>query len=493
MHDYVIVGGGTAGCVLAHRLSEDPDVRVLQLEAGGRERRRAQHRTVPQPALLERQLWWGQETGLGHTSAGEVFHASAASYRRWATEGGWNYETAVSPYLQRFETSSDDPCSLASLSKPHPLAQAFVRSAMATGMPFEAQLTEIPPRGVGLHAFAQQQGRPCSMAAAALQRAHLRPNLTVITGANVHRIDLHNGRATGVTYIEDGLEWSADAERAVILCAGAVGSPHLLMRSGIGPLAHLHARGLEVKHPLPGVGARLQCPLAVDVCLTVDWPPASCPGVSEASAFIRTAPQRETPDVQLRFESGSSAPSHDRTPATVRCLLLQPRSQGFLRLRPDHKGRGLSGRRPYAAWPVLDPQGLSDLGNVDLEALHAGIRQARRFLRQPAFLRYHPVEQHPGPDRMTNDALRAYIRLHAEAVDAPSGTCRMGFDDYAVVDNHLRVHGLDGLYVADASVMPASVRGATALPVALLAERAATLLGQTTTPRPPVPPVGERH
>ncbi|PSQ79649.1 MAG: hypothetical protein BRD46_06140 [Bacteroidetes bacterium QS_8_68_15] len=315
-----------------------------------------------------------------------------------------------------------------------------------------------------------------SVAAAYRRAARERPNLTVIGGARVRRIDIEDGRAVGVSYVEDGLRWSAEAERAVVLCGGPVATPHLLMRSGIGPPQHLRDRGVPVERARPGIGRGLRDPLAVRLTAHADGaaPPFADGGpVPDASAFVRARSASPAPDLQLAFEQ-QGAPECDGggTPFAVRCTLLAPQSRGRVRLRPD-TGPPDGPVKP----PVLDPQALT--APADGAALIEGLRRARRVLRRPPFTRRGPVEVHPGPARTTDDELRAHIRLHAERAGLPSGTCRMGpsGDEGAVVDDALRVHGFAGrLRVADASMLPATVRLTGPLPLLLLAERAAALV-----------------
>lgn len=467
MHHYVIVGGGTAGSVLAGCLSADPKVRVLLLEAGASEST-AGPVTIPQQHLFGRTLCWKADDS---PAAPMALHSPPAAYEAWADAGGWGY-AAVRPYRRRLEGhGTSGPFSIADGPAPHPLTQAFVRAAANAGLPYEADLGQVPRGGgVGLHQLLQRGGQPCSAATAYLQAARHRPNLTIITSDRVCHIDMRGRRATGVSYVEEGFQWSAEAERAVILCAGAAGSPLLLMRSGIGPAGLLADRGVEVVSDLPGVGRGLQVPLEVEVQGTAEGPPWPRHGLPEAAALAHVGTRLAGPHLHLQF--GPAGPGAvppglpERVPFTVRCALLRPRSRGRLVLHPDDP----------ADTPVLDPGGLSDPEGLDLAVLVAGLRRVRRVLRQQPFLRFNPMEVHPGFHKTTDAALRAYVRLQAEAAGVPAGTCRMGTGGQAVVNTDLRVRGLDGLRVADASVMPAAVRGHSALPLVVLAERAADLL-----------------
>lgn len=467
VHDYVIVGGGTAGSVLAHRLGADGDARVLLLAREGvpQSKSAAVHRTAPQPPLFERRLPWTLDADeLGPATDTVALCAAPAACD--AAEGGGGAQ-GVQTHLRRLDAGRE-PVTLAGGTDSHPLAQAFVRAAVAAGVPYEAEGTRRLREGVGLHRHLQPAGGSASVAAAYRRAARRRPPLTVITGTRVRRIDVEDGRAVGVSYVEDGLQWSAEAKRAVVLCAGAVATPHLLMRSGLGPPQHLRDRGVPVERALPGVGRGLRDPLAVRLAAHADGPAAGATDgpTPEASAFVQARSASPTPDLQLGLERG--APERDgRTPFAVRCTLIDPRSRGRVRLRPDEDLPG-GPLKP----PVLDPRALT--APSDLAVLVEGMRRARRVLRQPPFTRFGPVEAHPGPDRTTDDALRAHVRLHTERAGLPSGACRMGASgDDAVVDDALRVHGVEGLRVADASVLPAAVRLTGPLPLVLLAERAA--------------------
>jgi choline dehydrogenase len=471
VHDYVIVGAGTAGSVLAHRLSAGGDARVLLL---ARSSAAAQRRTIPQPALFERRLPWtldADEPGAATDST--ALCAAPAAGDAWAAEGGWDAQS-LQPPLRRLDAGSPPVVFTdGGADDPPPLAQAFVRAAVAADVPYEANGIRLPIGGVGLHRHLQHTGR--SVAAAYRHAARERPNLTVIGGARVRRIDIEDGRAVGVSYVDDGLRWSAEAERAVVLCGGPVATPHLLMRSGIGPPQHLRDRGVPVERARPGVGRGLRDPLAVRLTAHADGaaPPSADGGpVPDASAFVQARSASPAPDLQLAFEQQGPPEREGRTPFAVRCTLLAPQSRGRVRLRPD-TGPPDGPVEP----PVLDPQALT--APADGAALIEGLRRARRVLRRLPFTRHGPVEAHPGPARTTDDALRAHIRLHAERAGLPSGTCRMGpsGNEGAVVDDALRVHGFAGrLRVADASVLPAPVRLTGPLPLLLLAERAAALV-----------------
>jgi len=509
VHDIVIVGAGTAGCVLASRLTEDPDVSVLLLEAGPRDRKLEIRipaafsklyrsdvdwgdSTVPQAELDGREVVFPRGRVLGGSAAMNammVLRGHPADYDAWAAAGctGWTWSN-VEPAFAR---STAGPFPLAELPDRHVLTEAFVHAAQAAGIPFSDDLNGNENAGVGYVRVSQRRGRRFSVADGYLRPARRRPNLTVLTEAHVTRVVVERGRAVGIAYRVDGdEEEEMPTGREVILCSGAIGSPHLLQLSGIGPREPLEEAGVEVVHELPGVGANLLDHLAngllvrtqgVETLASAEslrnlasWalrgrgPLTS--NVAEAAAFVRTRPDASTPDLELIFlpvlfeEEGLKQPTEDGV--TVGVVLLQPRSVGTVSLRsPD----------PLDP-PAIDPRYLTDPSGQDVRTLIHGLRLARRVLAQQPLASFVDEELLPGAGARSDDDLLAHLRARSQTLYHPVGTCRMGTDPLAVVDPTLRVRGIDGLRVVDASVIPRLPSGHTNWPTVMVAERAADLV-----------------
>ena len=372
------------------------------------------------------------------------------------------------------------------------MSHVFVEAAQQAGIPRNPDFNGAQQHGAGLFQVTQKKGERWSAAAAHLHPVTSRPNLEVATGAQATRIVLEKGRATGVDYVREGRQESAFARREVLLAAGAINSPHLLLLSGIGPAEELRSAGGAVLHDLPGVGKNLQDHLNVNVIqavnqkITIDGKgrglPAlaaalqfavfkSGPGTSniaEAGAFVSSRGERETPDIQFHFLPVQVV-NHGRTlldghGVTLHACCLRPESRGEIRLGSSD---------PLAA-PLIDPNYLAS--GYDLKILIDGIRQARAILSTPAFKPYLGPERFPGGPQQSDGQLEDFIRTTAETEYHPVGTCKMGSDALAVVDERLRLRGIEGLRVIDASIMPTLVSGNTNAPTIMIAEKGAAMV-----------------
>ena len=508
VHDIVIVGAGTAGCVLASRLTEDPDVSVLLIEAGPRSRKLEVKvpaafsklyrtavdwgdSTTPQEALDGREVVFPRGRMLGGSAAMNammVLRGNRSDYDGWAAAGctGWSWND-VEPAFARSSEHGAFP--LAELPEQHVLAEAFVHAAQTSGIPASPDLNGESNDGVGFVPVSQHRGRRFSVLDGYLAPARRRPNLTVVTDALVTRVILESGRALGVAYRLEGdeLEEEAHCTREVVLCAGAIGTPHLLQLSGVGPREPLEAAGVDLLHEVPGVGANLLDHLAngllvrttgVETLASAEslrnlasWalrgrgPLTS--NLGEAVAFVRTRPENTAPDVELLLapvlfqDEGLTQPTEHGL--TLAVILLEPRSSGTVRLRSSD---------PQVP-PAIDPRYLTDPHGEDEATLLRGLRLARRVLTHEPLASFVDAEILPGDDVRTDDGLRAHLRALSQTLYHSAGTCRMGSDTGAVVDPRLRLRGIEGLRVADASVMPKLPHGHTNWPTVMIAERAA--------------------
>ena len=536
-YDYIIAGGGSAGCVIAARLSEDPGLRVLLLEAGGADR----HPLYPLPAGFARMTKgigsWGWHTvpqtqlglrvlrytqakvlGGGSTINAQIYtRGNAGDYDAWAAEEGctgWAYRDVL-PYFRRAEHNdrfadayhgTNGPLGVSVPINPLPISEAFLRAAQQLGIPYNPDFNGARQDGIGHYQVTVRDARRSSASVAYLRPARGRPNLHVRTGAAALRVLLEHGRAVGVAVAANGVPETIRAAREVILSAGAIGTPRLLLLSGIGPAEHLRAAGIEVAHDLPGVGGNLQDHLdlyAIAECTgdhTYDgylrphralWagvqyllfrkgPVAST--LFETGGFWFSGPDAAWPDIQFHLGLGSGieagVPKLRHAGVTVNSAYLRPASRGTVRL---------ASADPAAA-PLIDPNYWAE--PEDRRRALEGLRMARDILRQEALRPFVLAERMPGPAITTAADLIAYAQRTCKTDHHPVGTCRMGSGPDAVVAPDLRVHGLDGLRIADASVMPRLPSCNTNAPTIMLGEKAADLLRGRGDPRNVAPEGG---
>ncbi len=525
--DFLIAGGGSAGCVLASRLSEDPDVSVCLVEAGGSADSvfiRAplgfaataplglhnwSYETVPQPGFAGRRGWQPRGKVLGGSSSINAMvytRGNPRDYDQWAALGnpGWGWRDVL-PVFRAAEHSecfgatelhgSGGPLNVAWLRSPSPLCEVFMQACEQTGLPRIADYNGPRQHGVAPTQVTQKGGERCGAARAYLQPAMSRPNLTVITGATVVRVRFDGARASGLELLTKHGPQTLRSRREVILSGGSFGSPAILMRSGLGPAAHLRSHGIEPLRDLPGVGANLQDHATTvliqrtprtDTTLGFSLPGSAVllraigewrrqrtgwitTNVAEVQGFVATDGQHDWPDIQLALCTGI-VDDHTRKPHwghgyTLHVTLMRPKSRGTVRL---------ASADPQAA-PLIDPAFLSE--RDDLERLVRGTRLGYRILQADALAPHRGPMLYPFPHD-DDEAVEAFVRAHTDTEYHPVGTCAMGpqGDPMAVVDAELRVRGVQGLRVVDASVMPRLITGNTNAPTIMIAEKAARLI-----------------
>jgi choline dehydrogenase len=522
-YDYIIIGGGSAGCVLANRLTVDPHTSVLLIEAGGNDNNLLYKwpagfakmtkgigswgwSTVPQKHMKDRVFWFTlpKVIGGGSTINAQIYtRGNRQDFDLWAQLGckGWSYDDVLH-YFRKAEDNDTfnneahgqgGPLGVSKPRFPLPIARATQKAAKQIGIPFNPDLASGDPAGWGFYQLTQRNARRSSTSQEYLRPAMKRPNLDVVMNCLTRRIVLEGKRVTGVDIIpDDAPQQRVHATREVLLCAGAVGSPRLLQLSGIGPKEHLSAANISTLHHLPGVGSNLQD--HVDLCviaecsgdytfdkygkphwaalaglrylLTKSGPVAS--SLFDSGGFWYVDENADAPDMQFHVGMGSGIETGiaklKNSGLTINSAYMRPRSRGSVRLKNDDLNTP----------PLIDPNYWAD--PHDREMSLRGVRMAREVLQQSALKDYLLAERVPGPDVTSDEALIEYGCRSAKTDHHPTSTCAMGVQDDAVVDLELRVHGLKNLRVIDASVMPRVVSSNTNATVIMIAEKAADII-----------------
>lgn len=522
--DYIVVGGGSAGCVLATLLSDNPCARVCLIEAGQRDTNPLIHMpigfakmttgpltwgltTVPQKHANNRKIPYVQAKVLGGGSSinAEVYtRGHPSDYDRWVEEGaeGWGFKD-VQKYLLRSEGNTflagswhgtDGPLGVSNLSTPHPVSRAFVQSCQEMGIPYNPDFNGPTQEGAGIYQMTIRDNRRCSTVRGYLRPALKRKNLHVITNALVLRILFTGSRATGVEYAVRGRTHTLLAEQEIIVTSGAIGTPKLLMLSGVGPGSHLRQHNIRVVQDLPGVGENLQDHFGIDIIAQLKhndsfnkydkkywmlWaglqyamfnsgPVTS--NVVEAGAFWYSDHKATCPDLQFHFlagagaEAGVSSVPKGTSGITLNSYTLRPKSRGSVKLRSANP----------ADKPIVDPNFLADPD--DLRVSCEGIKLSLDIFNQHSLRKYIDKICFFNGNTPTQETLQDYAREHGRTSYHPTCTCKMGRDTISVVDPDLRIHGLDGIRICDSSVMPSLIGSNTNAPTIMIAERAADLI-----------------